>query len=208
MNMSTAQGGAELNLAYSNASFDGRYIYFTPWHSDTFVRFDTQGTFTTAGDWSQMNMSTVQGGSEVNNAYTNGSFDGRYVYFSPYWSDTFVRFDTQGVFTTTDDWDRMSMSTAQGGATLDDAYFGASFDGRYVYYTPRDSDTFVRFDTQGVFTTAGDWSQINMSTAQGGATLDISYRGSAFDGRYVYYVPHYSDTFVRFEAMQSKGAFI
>jgi len=102
---------------------------------------------------------------------------------------------------------RMSMSTAQGGATLDAAYLGASFDGRYVYFVPRYSDTFIRFDTQGVFTTAGDWAQMNMSTAQGGATLDNAYLGASFDGRYVYFVPFSSNTFVRFEAMFSKGKY-
>ena len=208
MNMSTAQGGAELNGAYRSASFDGRYIYFVPLTSDTFVRFDTQGVFTTAGDWDQMNMSTAQGGTEVEYAYMSSCFDGRYVYYTPHASDTFLRFDTQGVFTTTGDWDQMNMSTAQGGVELDNAYVGASFDGRYVYYAPRYSDTFLRFDTQGDFTTAGDWDQMNMSTAQGGAELDDAYRDASFDGRYIYFGPNDSNTFLRFEAMWSKGAFI
>ena len=199
MAMSTAQGGARLDVAYRGASFDGRYVYFVPRNSDTFVRFDTQGVFTTAGDWSQMNMSTAQGGAELDIAYRDESFDGRYVYYVPHDSDTFLRFDTQGVFTTAGDWDRMNMSTAQGGSELDTAYVGASFDGRYVYYVPVNSDTFVRFDTQGVFTTAGDWSQMNMSTAQGGSELDDAYVGACFDGRYVYYVAHSSDTFLRFD---------
>ena len=199
MNMSTAQGGALLNVAYLGAAFDGRYVYFVPHRSDTFIRFDTQGVFTTGGDWSHMNMSTAQGGAEIDDAYTDASFDGRYVYFVPYFSDTFVRFDTLGVFTTAGDWSQMSMSTAQGGATLDAAYRGASFDGRYVYFVPHNSDTFVRFDTLGVFTTAGDWSQMSMSTAQGGATLDAAYIGASFDGRYISYGPKYSDTFVRFD---------
>ena len=199
MNMSTAQGGAELNAAYTGASFDGRYVYFVPQDSDTFVRFDTQGVFTAAGDWSQMNMSTAQGGAELDDAYIGASFDGRYVYFCPYDSDTFVRLDTQGVFTAAGDWEQMNMSTAQGGAELDSAYRGTSFDGRYVYFAPHDSDTFMRFDTQGTFTNTGDWEQMNMSTAQGGAELNAAYRGASFDGRYVYFVPHDSDTFVRFD---------
>ena len=208
MNMSTAQGGAELDLAYLNASFDGRYVYYVPHSSDTFLRFDTQGVFTTAGDWDRMNMSTAQGGAELESAYSGSTFDGRYVYYVPRESDTFLRFDTQGVFTTAGDWDRMNMSTAQGGAELDVAYVGASFDGRYVYYAPRDSDSFLRFDTLGVFTTAGDWDRMNMSTAQGGATLNDAYVGSSYDGRYVYYAPRDSDTFVRFEAMFSEGQYL
>ena len=205
MNMSTAQSGAELDNAYFGASFDGRYIYHTPRNSDTFVRFDTQGVFASAGDWSQMSVSIVQGGALSDNAYGASSFDGRYMYFAAYSSDTFVRFDTQGVFTAVGDWDRMSMSTAQGGATLNIAYISSYFDGRYVYFTPFYSDTFVRFDTQGVFTSAGDWDRMSMSTAQGGVELNDAYISSSFDGRYVYFTPFYSDTFIRFEAMWSEG---
>jgi predicted secreted protein len=202
MSMSTAQGAAALDAAYISASFDGRYIYYVPLNSDTFVRFDTQGTsFTTAGDWQQMSMSTAQGAAALDSAYVDASFDGRYIYYVPLNSDTFIRFDTQGTsFTTAADWQKMSMSTAQGAAALDNAYFGASFDGRYIYYVPLNSDTFVRFDTQGTsFTTAADWQKISMSTAQGAAALDDAYQGTSFDGRYIYYVPYNSDTFVRFD---------
>jgi predicted outer membrane protein len=206
MSMSTAQGAAELDNAYIGASFDGRYIYYVPYSSDTFIRFDTQGTsFTTAADWQQMSMSTAQGAAALDNAYFGASFDGRYIYYVPYNSDTFVRFDTQGTsFTTAADWQKMSMSTAQGAAALDSAYFGASFDGRYIYYVPLNSDTFVRFDTQGTsFTTAADWQKMSMSTAQGATVLDAAYTGASFDGRYIYYVPFYSDTFVRVQAMNT-----
>ena len=199
MNMSTVQGGSEVNNAYAGSCFDGRYVYTVPFNSHTFVRFDTQGTFTTAGDWSQMNMSTAQGGALLDRAYVGACFDGRYVYYAPLNSNTFLRFDTQGTFTTAGDWDKMNMSTAQGGALLDGAYVGATFDGRYMYYTPRDSDTFVRFDTQGTFTTAGDWDQMNMSTAQGAAEIDLAYNHASFDGRYIHYIPLQSDTFVRFD---------
>jgi len=207
MSMSTAQGAAALDSAYAGATFDGRYVYFAPHSSDTFVRFDTQGTFTTAGDWTQMSMSTAQGAAALDTAYIGATFDGRYVYFVPNNSVTFVRFDTQGTFTTAGDWSQMSMSTAQGAAALDSAYIGATFDGRYVYYAPCNSDTFVRFDTQGTFTTAGDWTQMSMSTAQGAAALDTAYVGATFDGRYVYYAPYNSDTFVRVAAMWSGAGF-
>ncbi len=207
MSMSTAQGAAALDDAYYGASYDGRYVYYIPYNSDTFVRFDTQGTsFTTSADWQLMSMSTAQGAAALNGAYFGSSFDGRYVYYVPANSDTFVRFDTQGTsFTTTADWQLMSMSTAQGAAALNDAYYGASYDGRYIYYVPRSSDTFVRFDTQGTsFTTSADWQLMSMSTAQGAAALDGAYYGASFDGKYIYYVPANSDTFVRVQAMNSK----
>ncbi len=202
MSMSTAQGGAVLLYAYSGASFDGRYIYYASYASDTFLRFDTKGTsFTTTADWHTMAMSTAQGAAALDSAYTGASFDGRYIYYVPFWSDTFLRFDTMGTsFTTTADWQKMSMSTAQGGATLDNAYNGASFDGRYIYYVSQNSDTFVRFDTMGTsFTTTADWQKISMTTVQGTA-LDNAYQGASFDGRYIYYNPYVSGTFLRVQA--------
>ena len=35
-----------------------------------------------------------------------------------------------------ENWNQMNMSTAQGGAALDSAFWGCSFDGRYIYYVP------------------------------------------------------------------------
>jgi hypothetical protein len=203
--MSTAQGATPVTAAYSGNTFDGRYIYFAPFISDTFLRFDTQGTsLNTFADWEQMSMSTALGFIQ-NSAYSGNTFDGRYIYFAPYDSDTFLRFDTQGTsFTTAADWQTMSMSTAIG-AMLDNAYKGNTFDGRYIYFTSYDSDTFLRFDTQGTsFTTAGDWQTMSMSTTQGAAPLDIAYVGNTSDGRYIYFAPYSSDTFLRVLANPSQ----
>ena len=202
MSVSTAQGAAAVTLGYYSVSYDGRYVYYSPFNSDTFMRFDTQGTsFTTVADWQKMNMSTAQGGVVLNSAYIKTIFDGKYIYFTPFNSDTFLRFDTQGTsFTTADDWQKMNMSTAQGAIDGDSAFLGSIFDGRYIYYCPRSADTFLRFDTQGTsFATAGDWEQMSMSTAQGGVAIQTAFSNIAFDGRYVYYSPINSDTFVKFD---------
>ena len=203
MSVSTAQGAAAASLGFWQSAFDGRYIYYSPYNSDTFLRFDTQGTsLITEGDWQKMDMSTAQGGAALEAAYRGCIFDGRYIYYDPFKSDTFLRFDTQGTsFTTVADWQTMDMSTAQRAAALDDAYTGATFDGRYVYFSPYNSDTFLRFDTQGIsFTTAGDWEQMDMSTAMGASALNVAYYDiPAFDGRYVYFTPYVSDTLLRFD---------
>ena len=136
MSMSTAQGATSLDVAYAASSvFDGRYMYFGTQSSATFLRFDTQGQFAVAGDWTTMSESTVLGAAR-SNAFNGIIFDGRYVYYVPDFSDTFLRFDTKGTsFVTTSDWTTMSMSTAQGATFLDNAYVGAIFDGRYVYFS-------------------------------------------------------------------------
>ena len=202
MSISTVQGAAAATSDYEGLAFDGRYVYFGAYFSDTFLRFDTKGTsFTTAGDWEQMSMSTAQGATFINSAYIGSmAFDGRYIYYSPFVSDTFLRFDTQGTsFTTAGDWETMSMSTAQGATFVGTAYWGSTFDGRYIYFSPYDSDTFLRFNTQGTsFVTAADWETMAMSTAQGGTVLDEGYMNNVFDGRYIYFSPYDSDTFLRF----------
>ncbi len=202
MDMSTAQGAAVLDGGYFEAGFDGRYVYFMPFNSDTFLRFDTQGTsFATVGDWQRMNMSTAQGANTINAAYKGSpTFDGQYIYFTPYNSNTFLSFDTQGTsFTTAGDWSQMSLSTALGAADLDNPLGPTIFDGRYMYFGPYDSDTFVRYDTKGVsFTTAASWEQMSMSTALG-ANVNAAFGGTSFDGRYVYYSVGTADTFIRFD---------
>ncbi len=201
MSMSTAQGATFVAFGYGNPIFDGRYIYFSPYFSDTFLRFDTQGTsLATADDWEQMSMSTAQGANPVDNAFLDTAFDGRYVYFGPYNGDTFVRFDTQGTsFTTTADWETMAVSTAQGAAVANSIAEQMGFDGRYIYFAAYNIDTFLRFDTQGTsFTTVGDWDKMSMSTAIG-AMVDAAFGGLAIDGRYVYFIPMTSATAVRFD---------
>ena len=202
MSMSTVQGGALLNNAYrGDSAYDGRYIYYSAFNSNTFIQFDTQGQFTTASDWSKMSMSTAQGAVLLDSAYIGSIFDGRYVYYAPYNSDTFIRFDTKGTsFATVGDWEQISMSTVHGAIAVNAAHSGCIFDGRYIYYTAFSAATFLRFDTQGTsLSTIGDWERMSMSTAQGASAIGSAYKSNTFDGRYVYYTPYNSDTFLRFD---------
>ncbi len=199
---STAGGQTIGSSAFSGGVYDGRYVYYAANNSPRFVRFDTRGVFTVAGNWESITMSTAQGAADLNNAYSGATFDGRYVYFSAYVSDTFLRFDTQGTsFSTIDDWETMSRSTAFGAVVTGAVCRGnPSFDGRYVYFSLDAADTFLRFDTQGTsFTTTADWQKMDMSTAQGAAPVNVGYYGTVFDGRYIYYIPVNSDTFLRFD---------
>ena len=108
--------------------------------------------------------------------------------------------NSQNTFSSAQKWEQMSMSSAQGIASLDSAYIGCTFDGRYIYFTPLNSDTFVRYDSTQSFATSASWQQIAMSSAQGGAALDVAYLGCTFDGKYVYFTAVNSDTFIRFLA--------
>ena len=71
-------------------------------------------------------------------------------------------------------------------------YAGAVFDGRYAYLVPSQdtaglSGVVARYDTTGAFTTNGSWSFFDTTSID---TSSSGFMGGAFDGRYVYFVPH------------------
>ncbi|UCE61215.1 MAG: hypothetical protein JSU63_05595, partial [Phycisphaerales bacterium] len=93
---------------YSNAVFDGRYVYFAPWHNGTgfhgeVLRYDTQGEFGHASSWATYDPSAHDVGVRPR-GFTGAVFDNRYVYFVP-WNNgvdfhgEVLRYDTEGSFT-------------------------------------------------------------------------------------------------------------
>jgi hypothetical protein len=200
--MSSAQGGTTLDDAYTGATYDGRYVYYCATNSDTFVAYDTTQFFATIASWQQIAMSSAQGNTALDTAYAGATFDGRYVYMAPSFSDTFIRYDTQRSFTAITSWQQMPQDSATGFAAIDGSYNGCTFDGRYIYYSPLAADTFVRYDTKVSFTDITSWAHIPMSSAQGAAG-DVQYQGCVCDGQYVYYTPRSSNTFIRYDTTAS-----
>lgn len=71
-------------------------------------------------------------------------------------------------------------------------FFGAVFDGRYVYFVAQYDGRerhgkFLRYDTHGPFNEAASWSAYDAGNTGGMNTK--GYYGGAFDGRYVYFSP-------------------
>jgi len=207
--MSSAQGAAAVDGGYEGVTFDGRYLYFVANNSDTFVRYDTTKSFTDITSWEQMQMDSAQGAAVLDSAYVRNMFDGRYIYYCPYNSDTFIRYDTFNPFTVITSWQQVAMQTAfSGDASVDGAFRGATFDGRFVHFAASNSDTFVRYDTTGSFTAAASWSRVAMSTVFdiAASAVDNAFDGATFDGRYIYYAAYDSDTFVRYDTTVSYAA--
>lgn len=197
---SSGAGGAPGVSFMGDCIFDGRYIHFQPSDANTHIRYDTTGTFTDITSWEQLAIGSALGATTtLDRAYNGLTFDGRYVYFVANDADTFVRYDTALTFLDEDSWEQVAMSSAQGGATLNSGYIGATSDGRYVYFTPRNSDTLIRFDSTANFTDITSWEQIALSSGLGAAAIDTFGAGGIFDGKHVYYVPLNSDTMVRFD---------
>ena len=202
--VSSAQGGADVNLDQNSITFDGRFVYMQARNANTFVRYDTNEAFTAfESAWEQMDLRSAWGSSATTDgAFLGIAFDGRYVYHAGSASDTMIRYDTTGVFTAITSWEQIRMRSATGGPSVNDFFNGIAFDGRHVYYVPIQADSMIRFDTTGTFTDITDWEQLRLSSAIGanqGAAGTNGFSGGTFDGRYVYYCPTTNDSTLRYD---------
>jgi hypothetical protein len=95
-------------------------------------------------------------------------------------------------------WSWFDMSVPNNNAA---GYYGAVFDGQYVYLVPYTNNVasnsiVARYDTTATFTTGSAWSFFDTSTVNIGS---LGFIGGAFDGRYVYLVPHSKTIVTRFD---------
>ena len=93
-------------------------------------------------------------------------------------------------------------------------FYGATFDGRYMYMAPySNGDTgmthghAVRFDTRGSFTSSDSWTTFDTTTLSASTK---GFAGAAFDGRYVYFAPHGGDINVdnAYDAFQATSVLV
>lgn len=123
--------------------------------------------------------------------------DGRYVYFVPEQHGepgypthgVVLRLDTHGDFR-----DRASFAAYDAGRTdgMDTrGFYGAAYDGRYVYFVPRQLDMaqyhsrVLRLDTRGPFEEPASWAAFDVGEPH-------SQQSAAFDGRYIYFCPGFT----------------
>lgn len=140
-----------VSRGYKGGVFDGRYLYFAPdridpdaWpHHGVVLRYDTQGPFTNAQSWDAYNAASTDG--LTNKGFAGAAFDGRYVFFVPNGEDAethgvVLRYDTEGGFTNAASWDAYDAGNTGGLETK--GYFGAAFDGTYIYFVPMKAVTY------------------------------------------------------------------
>jgi hypothetical protein len=133
---------------FGGGTFDGRYVYFAG-NAGKVARYDTTQAFDAAAAWSNYAAATASG-------FGGAVFDGRYVYFVPYMrsgasASIAARYDTFGSFEAADAWATFDLSAlASDGGAATSGFYGAVFDGRDVFFVPRNDGTFdgraLRYD--------------------------------------------------------------
>ncbi|MEM7165399.1 MAG: DUF4347 domain-containing protein, partial [Planctomycetota bacterium] len=185
---------------YSGGAFDGRYVYFAPYHNGgdehgEVMRFDSYGEFTDVAAWDTFDPGANGVGVDPD-GYEGVEFDGRYLYFSPWDSGTgshseVLRYDTTADFSATGSWHTFDFVTA--GVTNREGYDGLEYDGRYIYFVPLSDDgtehgEIVRYDTTASFSSVSSWDAYDPGSNGVGSDAD-GYSGATFDGQYLYFVP-------------------
>lgn len=131
---------------YAGVVFDGRYVYFVPYKTangpgSLVLRNDTQAPFTQASSWATFDIASK---NAVAKGFNGGTFDGRYVYFSPdppggsSASGVVARLDVTGSFGSPNAWETFDVASVNGQAK---GFAGVAFDGAYVYFAPYSSGT-------------------------------------------------------------------
>jgi hypothetical protein len=148
-----------LSLSQQNLSastFDGRYVY---WLSDVttsrWIRYDTRGTFATAGAWQVFDISTVYSGATTA-GFKSPVFDGQYITVSG--NGIFLRYNTALSFTTVSSYEWFNYTTGATSAgprtavVTSGAFNINVFDGRYIYSFPYGTPNVLRQDTSVAIT--------------------------------------------------------
>ena len=184
---------------FSGSAFDGRYIYFSPLTTDGGItydgqvtRFDTRGSFTDSDSYSFFDTTTVNANSK---GFKGAAYDGQYIYFVPNYtgsafSGQITRYDTRKNFNSAASYDVFDTTTVDANSK---GFFGAVFDGRYIYFVPLQtsladgySGQITRYDTQSPFADAGSYAVFNTTAVNANSK---GFMGGISDGQYIYFVP-------------------
>ena len=193
--------GMEGYGGFNGGVFDGKYVYFVPQDdasgkSGKVARYDTTYDFSWNGAWKGVDIATLTGTSGYK-GFHNGVFDGRYIYFVPYYDDTYsgkmARYDTTGAFDADGSWSGVDISTFTDMSNYK-GFRGAAFDGRYLYLVPYSTGSphgnVARYDTTGAFDEDASWDGVKITSFTGMSDY-VGFAGGAFDGRYLYLLPYF-----------------
>ncbi len=163
------------------AVFDGRYVYFVPYAHSAVVRLDTQGDFGEAQSWQSFDAGRTSG--LVTRGYDGAAFDGRYVYFVPFWEGydvgsgfhaRLLRYDCRGPFAEPASW--QAVEAGHTTPANPGGFNAGAFDGRYLYLAPWRQGT----SDSGAILSHG--KVLRVDTAGEGARFQLKYMDCGHNG--------------------------
>jgi hypothetical protein len=179
--------------------FDGRYVYFCPYLMDPappvfaskVVRYDTRADFADIHSWQVYDVTEVD---VTCKGFIGAVSDGQYLYFVPYNNGEgrygqVLRYNTRADFASAQSWERFDTCEVDDNSR---GFFGALFDGRFVYFVPHCkapniyNGQMTRYDTRGHFSSTASWAICDTAVIH---PNNKGFIGGAFDGRYLYLPP-------------------
>ncbi len=155
----------------------------------TFVdKTGTNPNFTNAASYAVYDTTAVNANSK---GFAGACFDGRYVYYVPFFSGApqgqITRYDTTLAFNNAASYAVFDTTTVNANSA---GFAGAVFDGRYIYLVPQlptgVNGQITRYDTTLPFNQAASYAVYDTTAVNANSK---GFDGAVFDGRYVYLVP-------------------
>ncbi len=183
-----AGGSVPGTYAFLGGAFDGRYVYFSPFGSNSYaVRYDTRLPFADDASWSAFDTATMDSSA----SYGGVISDGRYAYFIPNKTTKVLAFDNAGSDDAGSDFTTAGSFAVRDLGSNNQGFGGGVFDGKYVYLAPSSGSIVVRHDALLPITAAWDVGSagfdLNANFALAPAT---HFWGAAYDGTRVYMIPN------------------
>jgi hypothetical protein len=178
----------------------GSYIYLAPHgagpdYPGIIARWNVSSyDVADATQWETFDLSLVDSGMGSLLAFDGGVYDGsQYLYFLPAANGTsdggdVMRYDTTQPFAQAASWQHYTLYPGN--------FTTGGWDARYVYLSGPTS-TISRYDSQAPFGPDTSWNSFDVSQINPSA---VAFQGTAFDGRYMYFVPDTGSTLVRLDS--------
>ncbi|MGD0527249.1 MAG: hypothetical protein ABSE49_19060 [Polyangiaceae bacterium] len=198
-------------VGFGGATFDGEYVYFAPYYDGTVhlsraVRYNPEGGPPSgpldAGEGGAGEAGTHDGGDA--GPSDGGAHDAGDASIPEAGSNDAgdagpPAFAVASQFSTYD------LSTRNANAA---GFLGALFDGQSVYTVPYGNNAgsdgvVMRYAIDAGFTSSGSWTPFDLTDVSADA---IGFMGAAFDGRFVYLVPHVKTIVARFDTQSGNVA--
>ncbi len=180
------------NRNYFGAIFDGRYMWMVPNGAQPYVtKVDTN--YSTEGQMTKYNLSTLPGINLGYWAFTGGTFDGTNIWLIPRQANQLVKINaTTGEMT---GYLLPNLSTISNGYK----FFSGIFDGRYIWLIPYGSRSLIRSDLNGNMVLYDNWPKDFWAAN----SLNSLFSGGILIERYLYMMPAGAKQIIKLDILAS-----